>query len=258
MLARFFKGWRFWIASLLLIGLSPVAEARSYEENTSSKGGLVAHVAESSEERAKVYLTQTNELAAIVDFRVESTPGGLEIVFVSKQPLTIGDSRVSGNAFILEIPDATLVLDDPTVAEQFGPADGIALVQLANLSDGRVQLSVTGTQAPPDIQVSQSDDNLVLSVVPGMATADTEDPDAIQLVVTATRTEENVLDIPRSVTIIDREQLEQQQQLTDNLPDILGRLVPGLGPPTLQNSTRNLSLRGRPALILIDGVPQNP
>ena len=64
--------------------------------------------------------------------------------------------------------------------------------------------------------------------------------------------------MPRSVTVIDREQIQQQRQLTNNLPDILGQLVPGLGPPTLQNSTRNLSLRGRSALILIDGVPQNP
>ena len=85
-----------------------------------------------------------------------------------------------------------------------------------------------------------------------------EAEDALRIVVTATRTEESVLDVPRSVTVIDREQIQQQRQLTNNLPDILGQLVPGLGPPTLQNSTRNLSLRGRSALILIDGVPQSP
>ncbi|MEO1180549.1 MAG: TonB-dependent receptor, partial [Cyanobacteria bacterium J06636_28] len=82
--------------------------------------------------------------------------------------------------------------------------------------------------------------------------------DTLRIVVTATRTEESILDVPRSVTVIDREQIQQQRQLTNNLPDILGNLVPGLGPPTFQNSTRNLSLRGRAALILIDGVPQNP
>ena len=91
---------------------------------------------------------------------------------------------------------------------------------------------------------------------------DTEDgeteEDILRIVVTATRTEESVLDVPRAVTIIDREQIQLQRQLTNNLPDILGQLVPGLGPPTLQNRTRNLSLRGRRALILIDGVPQNP
>ncbi|MEM7795761.1 MAG: TonB-dependent receptor plug domain-containing protein, partial [Cyanobacteria bacterium P01_C01_bin.118] len=82
--------------------------------------------------------------------------------------------------------------------------------------------------------------------------------DTLRIVVTATRTEEPILDVPRSVTVIDREDIQLQRQLTNNLPDILGQLVPGLGPPTLQNRTRNLSLRGRTALILIDGVPQNP
>ena len=85
-----------------------------------------------------------------------------------------------------------------------------------------------------------------------------EAEDTLRIVVTATRTEESVLDVPRSVTVIDREQIQQQRQLTNNLPDILGQLVPGLGPTPLQNSTRNLSLRGRSALILIDGVPQSP
>ena len=87
---------------------------------------------------------------------------------------------------------------------------------------------------------------------------ETDEDDTLRIVVTATRTEESVLDVPRAVTVIDREQIQQQRQLTNNLPDILGTLVPGLGPPTFQNSTRNLSLRGRTALILIDGVPQNP
>ncbi|MEM9267140.1 MAG: TonB-dependent receptor [Cyanobacteria bacterium P01_F01_bin.13] len=88
--------------------------------------------------------------------------------------------------------------------------------------------------------------------------AEETEGDTLRIVVTATRTEESVLDVPRAVTVISREQIQQQRQFTNNLPDILGQLVPGLGPPTLQSSTRNLTLRGRSALILIDGVPQNP
>ncbi|NER00263.1 MAG: TonB-dependent receptor [Cyanothece sp. SIO2G6] len=41
------------------------------------------------------------------------------------------------------------------------------------------------------------------------------------------------------------------------MPDILGRLIPGLSPPTLQTTTRGFTLRGRNALVLVDGVPQN-
>ncbi|MEM1309316.1 MAG: TonB-dependent receptor [Cyanobacteria bacterium P01_H01_bin.153] len=198
-------------------------------------------------------------VAVITNVQIESTPDGLTVTLVSDQPLSAAASQVVGDALITDIPDAILDLQDSAVAEQFSPAEGIALVQVSSTPEGTVQIAITGTDGPPEVQVSTQAGNLVLSVVPGVATAaEAAESEAIQVVVTATRTEENVLDVPRSVTVIDREQLQQQRELTNNLPDILGELVPGLGPPTLQNSTRTLSLRGRTALILIDGVPQNP
>jgi iron complex outermembrane recepter protein len=75
--------------------------------------------------------------------------------------------------------------------------------------------------------------------------------------VTATRTEEDVLNIPRSITVITREQIEQQAQLTTNLADLLGKTVPGFGSPTNRTNTFGQSLRGRNISVLIDGVPQN-
>jgi iron complex outermembrane receptor protein len=206
-------------------------------------------------------LLAQDEMAAavITDIQIEPTPDGLSVTLVSSQPLSAGTPQTVNNALITNIANATLNLQDPAVAEQFAPTEGIALVQVSETSDGGVQIAITGTDGPPEAQINTQAGNLVLNVLPGVAIA-TEDPgeEAIQVVVTATRTEEDILDVPRSVTVIDREQIEQQRQLTDNLPDILGQLVPGLGPPTLQNRTRNLSLRGRTALILIDGVPQNP
>ncbi|MEO0519907.1 MAG: TonB-dependent receptor [Cyanobacteria bacterium P01_A01_bin.116] len=249
---RRLKDWRFLSISLLVIGISVPAQAESYRFKEQSSERLPAAIAQVDS------FSQTT----ITDMQVSSTADGLEVVLVSDQALVLDSSQISGNAFVANIPNAVLNLSDPATAEQFGPAEGIALVQLSALPDNRVQLSITGTQDAPNVQVSAIGNNLVLSVTPATTAegeiSETEDSDAIQLVVTATRTEEDVLDIPRSVTVIDREQLEEQQQLTDNFPDILGKLVPGLGPPTLQNSTRGLSLRGRTALVLIDGIPQNP
>ncbi|MEL6935586.1 MAG: TonB-dependent receptor [Cyanobacteria bacterium J06633_23] len=85
-----------------------------------------------------------------------------------------------------------------------------------------------------------------------------EDSDTLRIVVTATRTEQNVLDVPRSITVIDREAINQQLAFTNSLPDILGKLVPGLAPPSFNGSTSQLQLRGRPLSIFIDGVPQTP
>ncbi|WP_299411725.1 TonB-dependent receptor [Acaryochloris sp. IP29b_bin.148] len=81
--------------------------------------------------------------------------------------------------------------------------------------------------------------------------------DELEIVVTATRTEEDPLNVPRSVTVIKRSEIEQEGAINNDLDQILGKFVPGLGPPTAGGRTRVLDLRGRPAQILIDGVPQN-
>ncbi|MEM6592985.1 MAG: TonB-dependent receptor, partial [Cyanobacteria bacterium P01_C01_bin.73] len=198
------------------------------------------------------------EAPAITDVQISTTPEGIDVVLVSDQPLAAGASESVGNALITTIPDATLDLTDPAAAEQFSPAEGIALVQVLELPGGGVQVSITGTDAPPTAQVSAEAGNLVLSVVPGIATGIVEDADAIQVIVTATRTEEDVRDVPRSVTVIEREQIQQQLLFNTTLPDILGRLVPGLSPPTGEDSTLGLRLRGRPIVVLIDGIPQTP
>jgi len=82
-----------------------------------------------------------------------------------------------------------------------------------------------------------------------------EAQEPIELVVTATRTEQRQEDVARSVTVIDREEIEQQALLTQDLGDILGRLVPGFGPPTFTDRGNVQTLRGRTAQVLIDGVP---
>ena len=200
----------------------------------------------------------TTAEVVITDVQIDSTPDGLTVVLVSDQPLSAGTSRVESNALITEIPRATLNLTDGGTAEAFGPAEGIALVQVSNLPGGGVQVAITGTDAPPEATVSAVANNLVLSVVPGTAVAGVDDSEAIQVVVTATRTEEDVLDVPRSITVIEREEIEQQLSITNNLADILGQLVPGLAPPPFTNETAELELRGRPIVVLIDGVPQTP
>ena len=59
-----------------------------------------------------------------------------------------------------------------------------------------------------------------------------EESDTLRIVVTATRTEQNILDVPRSITVIDREDIEQRLLFNNSLADILGRLVPGYATPS--------------------------
>jgi len=105
--------------------------------------------------------------------------------------------------------------------------------------------------------VSTTAQGLVLGLTLGTPTETARDDDRIQVVVTATRTEEEINRIPRSVTVIEREEIEEQTNLTRSLAEILGQ-VPGLNPSFREGSRVNPSIiRGREASILVDGVPLN-
>ena len=205
----------------------------------------------------EAWLAQTEILLVqITGVQVETTETSLQVVLETVGGELISPAtRTVRNALVAEIPNAVLALPEGERFEQFGPAEGIAVVSVTSLPDDRVEVAITGTDAPPEVQVSVNAGNLVLSVVPGTATTADVDEDTIQLVVTATRTEEEIQDISRSVTVITREEIEEQTNLTTNLADILGQLVPGLGPPTQGFVDFGQSLRGRQSQILINGVP---
>ncbi|NCJ08610.1 TonB-dependent receptor [Synechococcales cyanobacterium C] len=191
----------------------------------------------------------------ITGVRLEPTETGLSIVLETPNgDLPTPTTQTVGNALIAEIPNAVLALPEGDAFEQFDPAEGIALVSVTGLPGERVRVSVTGTDAPPEAQVRAEAQGLVFGVTPGTETASVQDEDAIQVVVTATRREEPLENIPRSVTVITRETLEQQSTLSRDLPDILGREVPGFEEPR-QNRVSGFRLRGRGVSVLIDGVP---
>ncbi|NEQ97659.1 MAG: hypothetical protein F6K30_13230, partial [Cyanothece sp. SIO2G6] len=127
--------------------------------------------------------------AVITDVELTVTTVGLRIILVSDQPLSDGVSRTVENALIIEIPNATLELADPSVVTQFTPAEGIALFQISSQPDGNVELIITGTDALPVAEISADERNLVFDVSPGIATTASPGEEAIQVVVTATRTE---------------------------------------------------------------------
>lgn len=192
----------------------------------------------------------------ITDVRVDETEVGLQVVLETDgSELTVPTTQAIGDTLVAEIPNAVLDLPEDEPFEQFDPAEGIALISVVSLPEGSVRVSITGTDAPPQAEVSADAGTLVLSVEPGGAMAADADEDAIQVVVTATRTEEELLDVPRSVTVITREEFEQQSRVTPNFYDTLGTLVPGLGPPNQVDRVNAQNLRGRGALFLIDGVP---
>ncbi|WP_102794921.1 TonB-dependent receptor [Bowmanella denitrificans] len=63
--------------------------------------------------------------------------------------------------------------------------------------------------------------------------------------------------IARQVSVIDQQTLQLEFASANNLADVLAKLVPGMAPPSPALTNFGTTLRGRNALVLIDGVPMN-
>jgi iron complex outermembrane receptor protein len=244
------------IASLGL-GLGWAIPALGEEGTVNSDGLSVDGVAPPATTVAEWMAQIDASLVQITGVRVETTETGLSVVLeTDRGELSTPAIQTVGNAAIAEIPNAVLDLPDGEAFEQFNPAPGIGLVRVTSLPGERVQVSITGTDAPPTAQVRTEAGDLVLSVMPGMVQEEVEEVEEIELIVTATRTAQEEEDIPRSVTVVTREQIEEQSQLNTDIGDILGQTVPGFNPPSFDISLGSFrSLRGRDPQILIDGVP---
>ena len=162
----------------------------------------------------------------ITAIRLEETETSLQIVLETVQgELPVPTTEIVGNALIAEIPNAVLTLPEGDSFEQFEPAEGIALVRVTNEPGDSVRVDITGTDAPPVVEVTATG----LMVTLGEAVAGTDD-DAIQIVVTgeadegynpsaattATRTDTPLRDIPQSIQVAPQQVLEDRNVRTLN------------------------------------------
>ncbi len=76
-----------------------------------------------------------------------------------------------------------------------------------------------------------------------------------ETVVTETRVEEPVSEVTRSVTVLNRAEIERETAISRDVGDLLGRNVPGMATSTQALTNFTQTLRGRKFLVLIDGVP---
>lgn len=80
-----------------------------------------------------------------------------------------------------------------------------------------------------------------------------------RITVSATRGVRDITDVPRSITILTREEIEQQLRISNDLGEILGNLVPGMGASVegRTNATGQDMIRGRRLQVVLDGVVMN-
>jgi len=84
-----------------------------------------------------------------------------------------------------------------------------------------------------------------------------DDNNIERIIVTGSRIVESIDEVPASITIINRQQIEAQLKVSSELQTLLATLVPGLAASTGTSSNSSQTLRGRSPLVMIDGVPQS-
>lgn len=77
------------------------------------------------------------------------------------------------------------------------------------------------------------------------------------MVVTATRSKSEAGQTPQKVTVISREQIEQQMAISSDPGQVLSNLIPSYSPSRQKLSNAGETFRGRDAAFLVDGVPQS-
>lgn len=79
------------------------------------------------------------------------------------------------------------------------------------------------------------------------------------MIVTGSRSKQQLRDVARSITVISAEEIESMSERHSDLSSILATKVPGMAPSinaVVTNKGQN-NIRGRRAVLLIDGVAQN-
>ncbi|WP_435104426.1 TonB-dependent receptor [Arhodomonas sp. AD133] len=115
-----------------------------------------------------------------------------------------------------------------------------------------VLIAATFCSAPPAVGFAQTQEADQGAVAP--AASSTE---LAPVVVSATRNKGIAGQTPQKVTIITREQIEQQLAISNDPGQVLSNLIPSYSPSRQKLSNAGETFRGRSPLFLVDGVPQS-
>jgi len=218
------------------------------------------------------WLTQIaqSNVVEVTGIRLMNTATGLEVIVETREgEVSQPSSSVVGNALILDIPNAVLVLPDGGEFQEASPADGIAFVSVTNLPDNGIRVAITGSDRPPAADIRATPQGLVLGVVPGGAGVEgTPEPDAIQVVVTGeqepggytvreatvTRLDVPLRDIPRSIQVVPQQVIEDQNAI--RLDEALRNVSGAARDSTFGGTADAFLLRGFMADIYRNGLPE--
>lgn len=203
----------------------------------------------------------------VTRIQVDQTNNGIGISLETNGEISTAETSTIENAVIVDIPNAVLNLPDGDDGFVSNPAEGIALIDVTDLPANRVRITITGTDAPPMVDIRTRSFGITVNVTPENQVAQPQEEESIQVIVTgeqdtyfvpnattATRTNTPILDTPTSIQVIPRHVLEEQQvtRLDEALNNVSGVTFAG----TFVNTSLNFNIRGFDAPTLRDGFQE--
>ncbi|MGD1908472.1 MAG: TonB-dependent siderophore receptor [Leptolyngbyaceae cyanobacterium] len=226
--------WTIWVGAITAIAaMEPaLADPLPLQSDPAISTSAAALLAEpDSEIEPNTIIAQTQPVA-ITDIQLEATETGFTLQLETTGDLSTPVTSTTGNAAVADIPNAVLQLEGEAEFFVSDPAEGIALVRVSALPGDQVRIAITGSDAPPAINLSTLATGGVVTATPGDPLVSNPDQDALQVVVTgeedgylvpdastATRTDTPLRDIPNSIQVIPRQVIEDQQ--ATNLEEVL-------------------------------------
>jgi iron complex outermembrane receptor protein len=191
----------------------------------------------------------------ITGVQLDSTADGLELTIETNVLLEQQvEPSVVGNALVITLNQAILSLPQADEFQAANPVEGIALVAVTALPNQRVQIAITGLNAPPTATVRIAEQSLMLAIAPGAEPTAVEE-ESIQVVVTgeqrgyavdqattATRTETPLRDLPQSVQVVPQQVWQDQQ--VNRISNILQNVSGIAADDSFAGSIDRVNIRG--------------
>ncbi|MEM9008884.1 MAG: TonB-dependent siderophore receptor [Cyanobacteria bacterium P01_F01_bin.86] len=195
----------------------------------------------------------------ILSIQLNKTDNGLQLLLETDGELSTPVTSTAVNTLSADIPNAILSESDNFLVSD--PAAGISQIAATSLPNNQVRITITGTNAPPTVDIRTDTAGLTATVTPGNA----QTPSTLRIVVTgeetddyfvpnastATRIDTSILDTPASIQVIPQQVLEDQQvtRLDEALNNVSGVTFGG----TFGNTSLDFNVRGFDAPTLRDG-----
>ena len=225
-----------------------------------------------SSSKAIDLLAQGQEVTRVTGVEVIQAESGLELVLET----VAGSERLvplilpEGNDLVIDILNATLAFSIRNGVTEINPAPGINRITVNEANDNSIQVRITGENQTPSAEVVTGREDLVLSITPERATAETEADEEIEVIATgegteddyfvpeassATRTDTAIRDTPQSIQVIPQQVIEDQQvtRVQEAVNNVSGVTVGS----SATNSFLTFNIRGFNDIpVLLDGFRQ--